>query len=63
MMAAALGNYPTPIVGYGGSAVIGYVFSLLALPKLVMVGAGNGSLLSGPTEGAPIDRHLRLGTA
>lgn len=32
--AAALGNYPTPIVGYGGSAIIGYVLSLWALPKL-----------------------------
>lgn len=32
--AAALGNYPTPIVGYGGSAIIGYALSLLALPKL-----------------------------
>lgn len=31
--AAVLGNYPTPVVGYGGSAIIGYVFSLLSLPK------------------------------
>ncbi len=31
--AAALGNYPTPVVGYGGSAIIGYVISLLGLPK------------------------------
>ena len=31
--AAALGNYPTPVVGYGGSAIIGYVLSLLGLPK------------------------------
>ncbi len=30
--AAALGNYPTPIVGYGGSAVIGYVLSVAMLP-------------------------------
>lgn len=30
--AAALGNYPTPIVGYGGSAILGYVLGLLALP-------------------------------
>lgn len=32
IVAAALGNYPTPIVGYGGSAIIGYALSLLALP-------------------------------
>ena len=30
--AAALGNYPTPLVGYGGSAVLGYFLSLAALP-------------------------------
>lgn len=31
--AAALGNYPTPLVGYGGSAVIGYLLSLSLLPR------------------------------
>lgn len=30
--AAALGNYPTPVVGYGGSAILGYVLSLAAFP-------------------------------
>ena len=29
--AAALGNYPTPLVGYGGSAVLGYLLSLCAM--------------------------------
>jgi len=33
LAAAALGNYPTPLVGYGGSAIIGYLFSLIALPS------------------------------
>lgn len=32
-VAAALGNSPTPIVGYGGSAIIGYVVCMLGLPK------------------------------
>lgn len=32
--AAALGNYPTPVVGYGGSAILGYLFSLLTLHSL-----------------------------
>ena len=40
IIAAALGNYPTPTVGYGGSAIIGYVLSLLALPKLSRLHAG-----------------------
>lgn len=32
IIAAALGNYPTPVVGYGGSAILGYVLSVAALP-------------------------------
>ena len=32
--AAALGNYPTPVVGYGGSAIIGYILALAALRTL-----------------------------
>lgn len=32
VIAALLGNYPTPLVGYGGSAIIGYLLSLAALP-------------------------------
>lgn len=32
VVAAALGNYPTPLVGFGGSAVLGYLLSLAALP-------------------------------
>ena len=31
VLAAALGNYPTPLVGYGGSAIVGYLLSLAPL--------------------------------
>jgi len=31
--AAALGNYPTPLVGYSGSAITGYMLSLIGLPR------------------------------
>lgn len=31
ILAAALGNYPTPVVGYGGSAIVGYLLSLALL--------------------------------
>ncbi len=41
IVAAALGNYPTPVVGYGGSAIIGYVVSLLGLPKRTGAGVRN----------------------
>jgi len=30
--AAMLGNHPTPLVGYGGSAILGYLLSLTGLP-------------------------------
>jgi hypothetical protein len=32
LLAAALGNYPTPVVGYGGSAILGYFLGLSFLP-------------------------------
>jgi hypothetical protein len=31
--AAGLGSYPTPVVGYSGAAILGYVFSLWGLPR------------------------------
>ena len=33
VLAAALGNYPTPLVGYGGSAIVGYLLSLVVFPR------------------------------
>ncbi len=41
MIAAALGNYPTPLVGYGGSAIVGYLLSLAALPTAPKPSAAN----------------------
>jgi hypothetical protein len=32
ILAALLGNYPTPMVGYGASAIFGYLLCLLGLP-------------------------------
>ncbi|WP_137861072.1 MULTISPECIES: FtsW/RodA/SpoVE family cell cycle protein [unclassified Sphingomonas] len=40
VLAAALGNYPTPLVGYGGSAIVGYLLSMPGLPKAI--GATDG---------------------
>ena len=31
--AAALGNYPTPVVGYGGASIVGYLLSVALLPS------------------------------
>jgi cell division protein FtsW (lipid II flippase) len=46
--AAALGNYPTPLVGYGGSAVLGYLLSVALLP-----GAIRDRLRAEPGEAKP----------
>lgn len=40
VLAAALGNYPTPLVGYGGSAIMGYLVSLIAFPSAAPRTAG-----------------------
>ncbi|MEM1143513.1 MAG: hypothetical protein AAGI88_13110 [Pseudomonadota bacterium] len=32
ILASALGNYPTPVVGYSGAAVLGYTLSVSCLP-------------------------------
>lgn len=39
VLAAALGHYPTPLVGYGGSAVIGYLLSVALLPGASRAGS------------------------
>lgn len=63
IMAAALGNYPTPMVGYGGSAIIGYALSLLALPKRAGVHADVASRTRGETDSTLSDRNLLVGLA
>ncbi len=42
VIAAALGNYPTPLVGYGGSAILGYALSLSFMPGKVRSAAVAG---------------------
>ena len=56
--AAALGNYPTPVVGYGGSAILGYLLSLVWLPDTA--GARAGDQLS-PVAGRSASRAGRSG--
>jgi hypothetical protein len=47
VVAAALGNYPTPVVGYGGSAILGYLLSLSVLPKESRAAAGEPGAAAG----------------
>lgn len=52
--AAAVGNYPTPLVGYGGSAIVGYLLSLALLPRVPSTGSVPARRASG--TGAEDDR-------
>lgn len=61
--AAALGNYPTPVVGYGGSAIIGYVLSLFALPKLTGTPARTGLQADDLTDRSRRDGNLLIALA
>ena len=63
IVAAALGNYPTPIVGYGGSAIIGYVLSLLALPKLSGLHAGAAGHTRSTIDGSSSNAQLFVALA
>lgn len=63
IVAAALGNYPTPVVGYGGSAIIGYVLSLFALPKLTAGPARMGTRTDDPADRSPSDLGLFVALA
>ncbi|EQB10618.1 hypothetical protein [Sphingobium lactosutens] len=63
IMAAGLGNYPTPVVGYGGSAIIGYLLSLLALPGRADVTAPAHSRTGSATDDLSSDGQLRLALA
>lgn len=62
IVAAALGNYPTPLVGYGGSAIIGYVVSLLGLPQRTNSKALDRQEVD-TSVGEPEQHDLRMGFA
>lgn len=61
ILAAALGNYPTPLVGYSGSAILGYLISLLGLPPrraFQSIGRDGAAVQSEPEQQRP---DLRAG--
>ena len=59
VLAAALGNYPTPLVGYGGSAIIGYLLSVAALPRSLTRRLPTGAEPEKNRSGAARDRLFR----
>ena len=50
IVAAALGAYPTPIVGYGASAIIGYFLSLIFLQSKPEGHRAGGDVPANPSE-------------
>ena len=56
--AAALGNYPTPLVGYGGSAVLGYLLSVSLWPNGARETGRQGVAASPPVVGRDPDRTI-----
>jgi len=61
--AAALGNYPTPVVGYGGSAILGYVLSLSVFPPRLRARQPSLAERSGDEEGGSDRLQRRAGLA
>lgn len=55
--AAALGNYPTPLVGYGGSAIIGYVLCMLGWPARASMALGSGDVADQPRSRRRSSHH------
>ncbi len=53
--AAIAGDYPTPLVGYGGSAIVGYLLSTLALPRRVAPLAETTGREARPSGGSEAD--------
>jgi hypothetical protein len=58
--AAALGNYPTPLVGYGGSAILGYLIGLIGLPQR-STSIETSQTQEAETVGLKSDGTLRVG--
>jgi hypothetical protein len=61
LAAAVLGNYPTPVVGYGGSAILGYVLSLAAFAP--RAAAGRPGLADRAEDGAGAGDRLQRSAA
>ncbi|MEG3143343.1 FtsW/RodA/SpoVE family cell cycle protein [Sphingomonas sp. RT2P30] len=61
--AAALGNYPTPLVGYGGSAIIGYVLGLAALPRWAAPAGSARHDVIAEAAADPVGRHDLVGAS
>ena len=53
LLAAVVGSYPTPLLGYGGSGILGYLLCLAALP-------GRGRQRTAPSSPARADKRRKF---
>jgi cell division protein FtsW (lipid II flippase) len=58
VVAAALDNYPTPLVGYGGSAVLGYLLSVALLPNGLHITTRTNASELRPVAGRRADQSM-----
>lgn len=60
--AAAFGNYPTPVVGYGGSAILGYLLSVAVLPGAAVTVRGVARPIdaTAPESSDEVPAHLGI---
>jgi hypothetical protein len=63
VLASAVGNYPTPLVGYGGSAVLGYALSLAFLPARVRSSAAQSAAIGPGAQARGQEVDLRVAIA
>ena len=61
--AAALGNYPTPVVGYGGSAILGYLLTFSFLPAGTESSSERADVTGGDDVAHRVDAHRRASLA
>lgn len=55
--AAVVGNYPTPVVGYGGSAILGYLLSFSFLPARAGSARDQAAIADGDGAATSADLH------
>lgn len=59
MAASVSGNYPTPLFGFGGSAILGYLLSLHAMAGGAVASARSGATVA-PAPGEYRDGNMRF---
>jgi len=61
--AAALGNYPTPVVGYGGSAILGYLLTFAFLPPRTASASEHAAAADEDAAAMSTEHHRRMSLA